>query len=102
MTMTKKRARDIGSEILEGIRSEPRRANILIHELGYFLGQQIHDAYRAGVLERREITRLFHRSFRASGSALKTYLDLTERLRPAMQDGSTPRPPDATTGPAST
>ena len=89
---------DVPPEILAGIRAEPRRANILIHELGYFLGQQIHDAYRAGVLDRREITRLFRRSFRDSGSALKSYLDLTERLRPAMQDGSAPHPPATTAG----
>ncbi len=89
---------DVPAEILDGIRAEPKRANILIHELGYFLGQQIHDAYRAGVLDRREIARLFQRSFRATGSALKTYLDLTERLRPAMQDGSTPKPPDTSAG----
>lgn len=83
---------DVPPEILAGIRAEPRRANILIHELGYFLGQQIHDAYRAGVLDRREIARLFRRSFRESGSALKTYLELTERVRPAIQGGSTPQP----------
>jgi len=83
---------DVPPEILAGIRSEPRRANILIHELGYFLGQQLHDAYRAGVIDRRDIARLFRDSFRVSGSALKTYLDLTERVRPALQEGSTPQP----------
>ncbi|MBI1950595.1 MAG: ChaN family lipoprotein [Acidobacteria bacterium] len=83
---------EVPAQILAGIRAEPRRGNILIHELGYFLGQQIHDAYRAGVLDRREIARLFRRSFRASGSALKTYLDLTERVRPAIRSGSTPQP----------
>jgi len=51
--------RRVPEEILAGIRSEPRRANVLIHELGYFLGQQIHDAYRAGVIDRREIAGLF-------------------------------------------
>jgi len=83
---------DVPEEILAGIRSEPRRANVLIHELGYFLGQQIHDAYRAGVIDRREIANLFRRSFRESASALRTYLDLTERVRPALQSGSTPQP----------
>jgi len=73
---------EVPAEILEGIRAEPRRANILIHELGYFLGQQIYDAYRAGTLHRREIARLFRLSFRESGSALETYLDLTEKVRP--------------------
>ncbi|MEK7283761.1 MAG: ChaN family lipoprotein [Acidobacteriota bacterium] len=84
---------EVPPEILAGIRAEPHRGNILIHELGYFLGQQIHDAYRAGVLDRREIASLYRRSFRDSGSALKTYLDLTERVRPAIRSGSTPQPP---------
>ena len=91
---------DVPEEILAGIRSEPRRANILIHELGYFLGQQIHDAYRAGVIDRLSIARLFRGSFRESGSALRAYLDLTERVRPALKDGSTPQPsPDDGDGP---
>jgi uncharacterized iron-regulated protein len=83
---------DVPPEILEGIRSEPRRANILIHELGYFLGQQIHDAYRAGTLTRKEILRLFRQSHRRTGSALEAYLDLVEKLRPAAQ-GDAPPPP---------
>ena len=83
---------DVPEEILAGIRAAPRRANILIHELGYFLGQQIHDAYRAGFIDRREVALLFRSSFRESGSSLKTYLDLTERVRPALQSGSTPQP----------
>jgi len=84
---------DVPPEILDGIRAGPRRANILIHELGYFLGQQIHDAYRAGVLTRGDIAHLFRGSFRESGSALKTYLYLTERVRPALPEGSAPQPP---------
>jgi hypothetical protein len=71
---------EVPAEILDGIRAESGRANILIHELGYFLGQQLYDAYHAGSLDRKEITRLFRQSFRESGSALRTYLDLTERL----------------------
>jgi Haem-binding uptake, Tiki superfamily, ChaN len=69
---------DVPPEILDGIRSEPRRANILIHELGYFLGQQIYDTYRAGGMMRRDIAKLFRLSLRESGSALRAYLDLTE------------------------
>jgi hypothetical protein len=75
---------EIPSAILDGIRAEPRRANILVHELGYFLGQQIYDAYRAGILDRKRITALFRLSFRKSGSALNTYLDLTREV--ASQD----------------
>jgi uncharacterized iron-regulated protein len=83
---------EVPAEILEGIRAEPKRANILIHELGYFLGQQIHDAYRAGILDRKEITRLFRESYRESGKALRSYLDLTERVRPVTEGVPAPRP----------
>jgi hypothetical protein len=71
---------EIPAAILDGIRAEPRRANIMVHELGYFLGQQIYDAYRAGILDRKRITALFRMSFRQSGSALSTYLDLTREV----------------------
>ncbi|HXH27620.1 MAG TPA: ChaN family lipoprotein [Candidatus Polarisedimenticolia bacterium] len=75
-------------EILDGIRSEPRRANILIHELGYFLGQQIYDGYRSGLLDRRRIARLFRQSFRTGSSALSTYIDLVGELRPVAESGA--------------
>ena len=71
---------DVPPEILDGIRSEPRRANILLHELGYFLGQQIYDAYRAGVLSRGHIRDLFRASYRTTGSALNAYLDLSRTV----------------------
>ncbi len=75
--------------ILDGIRSDPRRANILIHELGYFLGQQIYDAYRAGRLMRKGIAQLFRASYRESGSALGAYLDLCRMVHPDRgKDGS--------------
>ena len=79
---------DVPETILEGIRSEPRRANILVHELGYFLGQQIYDAYHAGVLDRRDIVRLFRASYRKTGSALSAYLDLTRLV--AVVPGAAP------------
>jgi hypothetical protein len=83
---------EVPAEILDGIKSEPRRANILIHELGYFLGQEIYDAYHAGRVDRKTIVGLFRRSFRESGSALRTYLDLTERLRAATPSSGTAAP----------
>lgn len=85
---------DVPEAILAGIRAEPRRANVLIHELGYFLGQQIHDAYRAGILDRKEIARLFRESYHESGSALRTYLDLIETIRPVLA-GVPPAAPGA-------
>ena len=81
---------DVPKELLAGIGSEPRRANILVHELGYFLGQQIYDAYRAGILDRKEILGLFRRSFRESGSALGTYLDLTRKVAPVVHGRLSP------------
>ena len=71
---------EVPPEILRGIRSEPRRMNVLVHELGYFLGQQIYDGYHAGAITRREISDLFRKKLVESGSALRTYLDLVERL----------------------
>jgi hypothetical protein len=75
---------EVPEELLAGIRAEPRRANILVHELGYFLGQQLHDAYRAGIVDRKEILALFRQSFKESGSALGTYLDLTRKVAPVV------------------
>jgi len=71
---------EVPVEILNGIRSEPRRMNVLVHELGYFLGQQIYDGYHAGAMTRREIADLFRKKFVETGSALRTYLDLVEKL----------------------
>lgn len=81
---------DVPVAILEGIRSGPVRANVLVHELGYFLGQQMHDAYRAGLLSRPEILELFRASFRESGSALRRYLDLTRQVAPVLRGGLAP------------
>jgi len=84
---------EVPGAILEGIRAEPKRANILIHELGYFLGQQIYDAYRGGLLTRKAIVGLFRTSFRDSGSALSAYLDLSRAVIPAGEDaGAAARP----------
>src|SRR5262249_33310973 len=80
----------VPEEILAGIRSEPRRANILVHELGYFLWQQRHDGSRDGLIDRREILALFRTSFRRTGSALRAYLDLVAKLSPASDGGLRP------------
>ena len=81
---------EVPEPILEGIRSEAPRANVLIHELGYFLGQQLHDAYRAGLIDRRAILGLFRTSFRRTGSALSRYLDLTRQIVPVLRGGLSP------------
>jgi hypothetical protein len=71
---------EVPQEILDGIRSGPKRMNVLVHELGYFLGQQIYDGYHAGAINRREISDLFKKKLVESGSALRTYLDLVEKM----------------------
>jgi uncharacterized iron-regulated protein len=81
---------DVPPALLEGIRSGPVRANILVHELGYFLGQQIHDAYRAGLISRAEVLDLFRSSFLETGSALRRYLDLTRQVAPVLGGGLAP------------
>ena len=71
----------VPEEVMQGIGSGRARLRLLTHELGYYLGQQMYDGYQAGVLGREEIARLFRQSFGESGSALKIYLGLAERLR---------------------
>ncbi len=70
----------IPDEILRGIKASRRHVYLLTHELGYYLGQQMYDGLRADILTRGEITRLFRTRFNQSGSALRAYLDLAERL----------------------
>jgi hypothetical protein len=81
---------EVPQPILEGIRSDPQRVNVLVHELGYFLGQQLHDAYRMGLVDRGDMLALFRASFRRSGSALAAYLDLSRKVAPALKGGLTP------------
>jgi uncharacterized iron-regulated protein len=71
---------EVPEELLRGIRSGPKRGNVLVHELGYFLGQQIYDGYHAGAITRKEISDLFRKKLVDTGSALRTYLDLVEKL----------------------
>lgn len=71
---------EVPAEILAGVRSGRRRARVLTHELGYYLGQQIYDGYHAGALTRDQIARLFRERFEKSGGALDAYLSLAERL----------------------
>jgi hypothetical protein len=71
---------DVPARLLDGVQSQGERFSILTHELGYFLGQQIYDGYHAGSIRRREVVKLFQRSFEPGGDALSVYLDLVERL----------------------
>ena len=72
---------EIPAPLLAGIRTRDRRRfNILTHELGYYLGQQIYDGYHAGIIGRKEVAGLFRRRFEGQGKALELYLDLSARL----------------------
>jgi hypothetical protein len=81
---------EVPQPILDGIRADARRVNVLVHELGYFLGQQLHDGYRMGLVDRNDMLALFRASFRRSGSALAAYLDLSRKVAPALKGGLTP------------
>ena len=76
---------DVPDELIEGVHSRGQRFRILTHELGYYLGQQLYDGFQKGIVRRDEISRLFRQQFIESGSALGTYLDLTEKLKPVRQ-----------------
>lgn len=72
---------EIPKDLLKGIGTKDRkRFSVLTHELGYFLGQQIYDGFRSGMIQRAEIADLFGRSLEGSSEALELYLDLSERL----------------------
>ena len=72
---------EIPAGILEGMRTTDRKMlSILTHELGYYLGQQLYDAYHRGVVDRKEILALFRSRFEEPGSALEAYIDLAEKV----------------------
>ena len=72
---------DVPEELIRGIRTRSRRMfSILTHELGYFLGQQIHDGFHSGAISREEVAALFERRFTGRADSFRIYLDLTERL----------------------
>lgn len=78
---------EVPPELLEGIRTTDRRLfSILTHELGYYLGQQLYDGFREGVLSRTELKGLFLKRFQKQASALREYLELTERLPGGMEE----------------
>ncbi|MBI4483949.1 MAG: ChaN family lipoprotein [Acidobacteria bacterium] len=77
---------EVPAEILQGIQSCGKKYHYLIHELGYLLGEQIYDGYLQGEISRDEIRKMFFQRFEESGSALKTYLKLAERLAPCSME----------------
>jgi len=76
---------EIPAPLLAGVRTRDRRLfSVLTHELGYYLGQQLYDGFHKGLIDRQEILALFRRRFESADGALRTYLDLVERLPGAV------------------
>jgi len=73
---------EIPPAILAGIRATGDRQRILTHELGYFLGQQIHDGYQKGLVEHGEIVALYRRRRLEDDEPLAEYLEWVEKLKP--------------------
>jgi len=72
---------EVPKAILDGIHGV-EHFNVLTHELGYFLGQQLYDGYHGGRIQKEEILALFRRRFQPGGDALSAYLDLVAQLDP--------------------
>jgi len=70
---------EVPKALLEGIHGV-EHFNVLTHEIGYFLGQQLYDGYHGGRIRRDEIQALFRRRFHPGGDALSVYLDLVAQL----------------------
>ncbi len=71
---------NIPPAILEGIRASGARRRTLTHELGYFLGQQIHEGFQKGLVSHDDIAALFHQGWQGEHAALTSYLGWTEKL----------------------
>ena len=72
---------EIPEVLKKGIRTRSGKMfSVLTHELGYFLGQQIFDGFRQGLLSRTRIRNLFNKRFEKPGAALEGYLSLVEEL----------------------
>lgn len=73
---------EIPPQILEGIRADGDRHRILTHELGYFLGQQIHQGYQKGIVSHREVVTLYRQRWDEHDASLRAYLKWAEVLAP--------------------
>jgi len=74
-----RRFREIPVVISEGLRSEGRVYTMLVHELGYRLGEKLYRLYLHGRVSRKELRRLFFKKFEESGQALEIYLRLARK-----------------------
>jgi hypothetical protein len=54
---------EVPQSIPQGIRADAKRLNVLVHELGYLLGLQLHDVYRMGLVDRGGMLALFRALF---------------------------------------
>jgi hypothetical protein len=76
------RRQEIPPQILQGIRADGDRHRILTHELGYFLGQQIHQGYQKGVVSHQDVADLYRQRWQEHDSSLRAYLQWAEALAP--------------------
>ncbi|HEY3129306.1 MAG TPA: hypothetical protein VGL91_07595 [Acidobacteriota bacterium] len=74
-----RRFREIPAVISEGLRSEGRVYTLLVHELGYRLGERLYRLYLHGRISRKEVRRLFFMKFEESGQAFEIYLRLARK-----------------------
>jgi hypothetical protein len=78
------RRRRLPRVITQTLVSDVRNIGVLVHELGYLLGEQMYQGYLSGALSRREISRLFESRFEEQGPPAQAYFDLAERLEPLV------------------
>lgn len=74
-----RRFRDIPAVISQGFESEGKVYALLVHELGYTLGEKIYRLYLHGRMSRKDFRRLFFMKFDEAGQALDTYLRLARK-----------------------
>jgi hypothetical protein len=78
--------RKIPAAVARGLRCGREMFNLLAHELGYLLGEQLYRGYLAGAFSRRDITRLMKTRFEECGPPAAAYLDLAEQAGPLQAD----------------
>jgi len=66
--------------LYRGISSTGEKYVTLIHELGYFLGEQLYDGFHKGKISIRKIRSLFGKNFSEPMESLEIYLDLAAKL----------------------
>jgi hypothetical protein len=71
---------EIPSLLYEGIASTGEKYTTLIHELGYFLGEQLYEGFHKGLITIKQLQKLFKTRFDKPMLSLEIYLNLVEDL----------------------